>query len=90
MVGLARALAVDPDFPRKVLNGEDVVSSVHALETGIAAIDHTGTMEVAWYARELHRMGRGDAPQPNESARRALLGVVSSMGWGTLRTRLRG
>lgn len=89
MVGLARALAVDPDFPRKLLAGEAVESGVRTLRTGIAAVDRAGLMEVAWYARQLHRMGRGDEPKPQESPRWALMGILASQGLGTLRTRLR-
>ena len=89
MVGLARSVAVDPDFPRKILAGDDAVSLVRPQRTGIAAIDRMGMMEIAWYARQLRRMGKGEEPKPFESARRALLGTLASQGVGTLRTRLR-
>jgi len=89
MVGLARALAIDPDFPRKLLAGEAAESGVRSLRTGIGAVDRMGLMEIAWYARQLHRMGKGHEPKPAESARRALLFTLASQGLGALRTRLR-
>ncbi len=89
MVGLARALAIDPDFPAKLLAGENVASGVRPLHTGIGLVDRMGLMEIAWYSRQLHRMGKGKEPKPRESARWALLGTLASQGVGTLRTRLR-
>ena len=89
LVGLARSVAVDPDFPRKILAREAAVSLVRPQRTGIAVIDRMGMMEIAWYGRQLKRMGKGKDPKPHESARRALLGTLASQGLGTLRTRLR-
>jgi 2,4-dienoyl-CoA reductase-like NADH-dependent reductase (Old Yellow Enzyme family) len=90
LVGLARPLAIDPDLPRKLLAGDDVVSAVTPRTTGIAAIDRAALLEVAWYSRQLKRMGHGREPQPDESARLALVKLVLSGGLGVLRTRLRG
>lgn len=89
LVGLARSVAIDPDFPNKLLAGGSVVSGVHPLKTGIAVVDRMGMLEIAWYARQLHRMGRGAATKPHESPKIALLGTLASQGLGTLRTRLR-
>jgi 2,4-dienoyl-CoA reductase-like NADH-dependent reductase (Old Yellow Enzyme family) len=89
MVGLARSVAVDLDFPRKILAGEDAESLVRPQRTGIALIDKMGMMEIAWYSRQLQRMGKGVEPKPHESARWALMGTLASQGVGTLRQRLR-
>jgi len=89
MVGLGRALAIDPDFPRKLLRGDQVDSGVRPIRTGIGLIDRTAMMEVAWYARQLHRMGKGQSPRPDESPKLALLGILAAQGVGTLFTRLR-
>jgi 2,4-dienoyl-CoA reductase-like NADH-dependent reductase (Old Yellow Enzyme family) len=89
LVGLARPLAVDPDLPRKLLSGHDVVSSVAPISTGIEAIDRAGLLEVTWYARQLRRMGRGEEPVPDEDPRVALVKTLLTSGLGALRTRLR-
>jgi hypothetical protein len=82
-------VAVDPDFPRKILAGEDAESLVRPQRTGIALIDKMGMMEIAWYSRQLQRMGKVVEPKPHESARWALMGTLASQGVGTLRQRLR-
>lgn len=81
LVGLARALAIDPDFCKRILAGEHVVSQVKPQLTGIKAIDSMAMLEVIWYSRQLQRMGRGKEPRPNESPLWALLAntVVSSI-----------
>jgi 2,4-dienoyl-CoA reductase-like NADH-dependent reductase (Old Yellow Enzyme family) len=89
MVGLARALAVDPDFPNKLLAGSDAVSSVRPIRTGVSMIDRMGMMEVSYYARQLQRMGHGKDPKPHENTKLALAAVLASQGLGTLFTRLR-
>jgi len=38
------------------------------IKTGIGMIDKMGLMEVTWYTGQLKRIGRGEAPRPNESA----------------------
>ncbi|MEZ4604872.1 MAG: hypothetical protein R2861_16165 [Desulfobacterales bacterium] len=38
LVGLARPMAIDPDLPKKILSGEDYVSAVKPLTTGLSAL----------------------------------------------------
>lgn len=66
-VGLARSLAMEPDLPHKLLAGQDPQHPVKPLKTGIAYVDKSGMMEVSWYTGQLKRIGRGEAPKPNES-----------------------
>ena len=67
-VGLARALAIEPDLPRRLLAGVAPAQQVRPVRTGIAPIDRMGLMEIVWYTGQLKRIGRGDAPRPRESA----------------------
>ncbi|MBC7171193.1 MAG: NADH:flavin oxidoreductase/NADH oxidase family protein, partial [Polyangiaceae bacterium] len=89
VVGLGRSVALDPDLPKKILAGEEAVSAVRPLRTGIAPVDRAGFMEVGWYTRQIHRIGRGLEPRPNENALLAFLAILCSQGLRTLRTRLR-
>jgi 2,4-dienoyl-CoA reductase-like NADH-dependent reductase (Old Yellow Enzyme family) len=89
VIGLARALAIDPDFPKKLLAGEDVVSPVKPIKTGIGLVDRAGLMEISWYARQLHRMGAGHAPKPDENPKFTLAAALATQGVKTLFTRLR-
>lgn len=66
-VGLARALAIEPAVPLRLLAGQAPLHQVKPLKTGIPPIDKMGLMEVSWYTGQLKRIGRGQAPKPNES-----------------------
>ncbi len=66
-VGLARALAIEPDVPKRLLAGQQPREQVTPKNTGIGFIDKMGLMEITWYTGQLKRMGRGEQPKPNES-----------------------
>lgn len=89
MAGLARALALDPEFPHKLQREASARSAVKPLKTGVKMVDRMGMMEVSWYSLQLHRLGAGRNPKPNEHAFLALLKVLLNSGIGTFRTRLR-
>lgn len=86
-VGIARLLAIEPDAPLRLVAGQEPREAVRPIKTGIAAIDKMALLEVAWYARQLRRMGHGGEPKPNESALWSFLASVSETGWGTMKTR---
>lgn len=73
VVGLARTLAIQPDFPKQVLAGQQPVSKVGRLSTGIKALDKMAMLDVTWYENQLALMGSGEDPQPD-------LGGMRSMG----------
>lgn len=88
IVGIARPLAVEPDLPKQILAGQSgVVSRVTPRKTGIKVIDEMAMMEVSWFSRQLHRMGKGQDPKPDESVLLSLFKVITSMGLGSFRTR---
>jgi len=78
MVGLARTLAIQPDFPKQVLAGEAPVSQVKRLSTGIKMLDTMSMLDVTWYENQLARMGHGQEPAPDM----APLGSVVRTVWG--------
>lgn len=67
MIGLARPLAVEPDFSARLLSGATQSIDVKPRITGIKAIDDMAMMETVWYARQLERIAKGKTPKPNES-----------------------
>jgi 2,4-dienoyl-CoA reductase-like NADH-dependent reductase (Old Yellow Enzyme family) len=87
VVGLARPLAVEPDLPRRILDGENRTSVVEPRLTGIKAIDEIAMMEVLWFARQLHRMGKGRDPVRNESVLLAFIRSLTTMAFRSTRTR---
>lgn len=76
-VGLARALAIEPDMPRQLLAGREPRQQVRPIKTGIPFVDKTGLMEVSWYTGQLKRIGKGEAPKPRESALWVFLKIMA-------------
>ena len=89
LVGLARPLAVEPDFPRRIMAGQAFTSSVKPIRTGIRLIDEMALMEVSWYTRQLGRMGKGKAPKKHDRGVLSLMEVLAVMASRGVRTRLR-
>jgi 2,4-dienoyl-CoA reductase-like NADH-dependent reductase (Old Yellow Enzyme family) len=86
-VGIARALAVEPDLPNRLLAGKEARHEVKAISTGIAMVDRMALMEVMWYSRQLRRMAQGQAPRPNESGLWSFIASITDNGWNTFKTR---
>jgi 2,4-dienoyl-CoA reductase-like NADH-dependent reductase (Old Yellow Enzyme family) len=91
VIGLGRPLALEPDLPRRLLQGLEAAQvTPKRIATGIPALDRVALMEVVFYARQMRRMGHGKDPQPKESPLKAALASMASSGWkGLLGTRLR-
>lgn len=87
VAGMARPLAMDPDFPRTALANRDAVSPVTPRRTGVAAVDRSALLEIGWYERQIQRMGHGKDPRPDEDLRLALLKILWSGGLGLWKTR---
>ncbi len=77
MVGLARILAIEPDAPLRLLAGQPTAHQVKPITTGLRVIDRLGLLEISWYTGQLRRIGRGEAPRPNESG----LWVLARQAW---------
>jgi 2,4-dienoyl-CoA reductase-like NADH-dependent reductase (Old Yellow Enzyme family) len=80
VIGLARSLAINPNFPNELLNGQNVQSKVHPISTGIKAIDRAAPLEIIWYSHQLHRMGKGKLPDPNANAIVVILEMILANG----------
>lgn len=86
-VGVARLLAVEPEAPARLLQGQDPQQKIRPIRTGIGFVDRAALMEVTWYTRQLHRIGVGREPVPDESGLKSFaIGLVEN-GWNTFRTR---
>lgn len=92
-VGLARPLALEPDLPARVLRGDSPRLTVRPIRTGLAPVDRSGLLEIAWYTAQLKRIGAGRPPRPDASPWRVLLGLIARRfrpGGGRAPPRLRG
>lgn len=75
MIGLARSLAINPDFSNQLLSGKDVTSAVKPLTTGLKFLDKIFPLEIIWYTDQLHLMGQG----LNPDLKRTPMGSIRSM-----------
>lgn len=80
VIGLARPLVLEPDFSARLLRGEEASRRVEPIRSGIASLDRSSLLEVAWYADALRRLARGGTPQRNEAPLLAALRVVGELG----------
>lgn len=71
MIGLARPLAIDPEFPNRLLRGDVQTARPIRLAVGIKSID--ALLQGAWYQVQMDRMGRGLEPDPDYARIWALL-----------------
>ncbi|MGQ0698712.1 MAG: NADH:flavin oxidoreductase/NADH oxidase family protein [Panacagrimonas sp.] len=87
LIGLGRILAVEPDAPTRLLRGKETLHRIKPLSTGFRYLDNLGSLEVTWYTRQLHRMGRGRQPAPDENALKSFLLDLQGKGLGILKAR---
>jgi 2,4-dienoyl-CoA reductase-like NADH-dependent reductase (Old Yellow Enzyme family) len=78
-IGLARPLALDPDFSKKILSGEVAVAPHGKSHVGIRIIDDM--LQSMWHQEQIWRMAAGKAPKLNLSRMAALTrGVYNVFG----------
>jgi 2,4-dienoyl-CoA reductase-like NADH-dependent reductase (Old Yellow Enzyme family) len=85
MIGIARSLAINPDFSNELLSGKDVKSMVKPLSTGFPFLDRTFPLEIVWYTDQIHLMGKGQDPNIHRSPLRSVLSMVLELGMYGLR-----
>jgi 2,4-dienoyl-CoA reductase-like NADH-dependent reductase (Old Yellow Enzyme family) len=87
LVGLARPLCIDPDLPKKILSGEDYVSPVKPLTTGIKVLDSLALLEVTWYEQQIALIAKGKPTQPNQSVWVSLAKTIIENGFQVFQKR---
>lgn len=80
MIGMGRPLAVEPDFPEKLLNHDEYASAVNRPSTGIAILDYASMLDLTWYEMQLYRMGKGLPPDPDLGAWRSVFQTFWRLG----------
>ncbi|MDS7933052.1 NADH:flavin oxidoreductase/NADH oxidase family protein [Acinetobacter sp. V91_7] len=86
-VGLGRIFAIEPLASKRLLQGLETINQVKPLTTGIKFIDNLGALEVTWYTRQMHRLGRGHLPIPNENGLKSLILDIKDKGLSIFKTR---
>ena len=85
IIGVARSLAIQPDFPNQLLSGATVTSQVKPLTTGWKFLDKTFPLEIIWYTDQLHLMGEGKEPNLKKSALGSVWSMVYKLGKNSLK-----
>jgi 2,4-dienoyl-CoA reductase-like NADH-dependent reductase (Old Yellow Enzyme family) len=85
MVGIARSLAINPDFSNELLSGKDVKSLVKPLTTGFPFLDRTFPLEIVWYTDQIHLMGKGQDPNIKRSPLRSVLSMILELGMSAVK-----
>ena len=80
VIGLGRALCLNPNFSNQVLAGENIESEVRPLTTGFKILDLIFPLEIIWYTMQIHRMGAGKIPNTKASTYRAILYSLLEIG----------
>jgi len=89
IIGLARPLAINPEFPQQLLAGDNVQSEVKPLTSGFKIIDTLFPLEIIWYTEQLHRIGHKKQPRRTGGVYAAIFNTAFSMGLEMLK-RVRG
>lgn len=88
MIGLARPLAIEPDFPDKLLNNIETRSILKNPTTGFAYIDKMTMLSITWYEYQLAKLANGKKVNPNQNAWSAVFQTLARLGvHGFLRRR---
>tara|TARA_R110000868_G_scaffold117600_11_gene312344 strand:+ start:4937 stop:6160 length:1224 start_codon:yes stop_codon:yes gene_type:complete len=85
VVGLGRALCLNPNFSKQLISGESVVSEVKRLSSGFKFLDAIFPLEIIWYTMQIHRMGAGKKPNPNSSVYTAIAHSMLEVGANSIK-----
>lgn len=80
LIGLARSLAINPNFSQQLLSGKTVESKVKPLTTGIASLDRIIPLEIVWYTQQIQLMGQGKKTSPHLSPLLLVLKTIFKTG----------
>jgi 2,4-dienoyl-CoA reductase-like NADH-dependent reductase (Old Yellow Enzyme family) len=80
IIGLARSVAIHPEFPNDLLSGKNTESAVQPLSTGFKFLDNFIPLEIVWYTEQLHKIGKGEKTQPDMSALKAAIHTIFDIG----------
>lgn len=86
-IGIARTMAVDPDFPNKLIENPDHGMPLIVPTTGKPALDKIGMVGLVWYEHQMWRIAAGKNADPKLSALGVVFKTILSAGWHAFKKR---
>jgi 2,4-dienoyl-CoA reductase-like NADH-dependent reductase (Old Yellow Enzyme family) len=80
LVGLAKGVTVDPDFPRRAMRDPSAKVNIPRPSTGWKWLDQVGMIHLTWFCNQIRRMGNGQEPDLNLHELRSFAETVLSQG----------
>jgi len=87
MIGLARPMAVCPDFPKRLLANPESSLTLPPPRTGIRIVDRMTMLDVTYYEAQLARMAQGKDPNEDMSPWSAVFLTLGRAGVNAFRPR---
>ncbi|MEZ9898741.1 NADH:flavin oxidoreductase/NADH oxidase family protein [Vibrio breoganii] len=86
-IGIARTMAVDPDFPNKLIEDPHYGMPLTVPTTGKPALDKMAMVGLVWYEHQMWRIADGKNTDPKLSALGVVIKTILSAGWHTFKKR---
>ncbi|MFM2642368.1 NADH:flavin oxidoreductase/NADH oxidase family protein [Vibrio chagasii] len=86
-VGIARTMAVDPDFPNKLMADPAHGMPLEVPTTGKPALDKMAMVGLVWYEHQMWRIAAGKDADPKLSALGVVLKTLLTAGWHAFKKR---
>ena len=86
-VGIARALAIDPELPINAALDPDYTCNVGNPSTGFRSLDRMFMLAITYYETQIRRIGKGKNPNPKMSAWSTVLQNVGALGKAAFKKR---
>ncbi|MGF1907204.1 NADH:flavin oxidoreductase/NADH oxidase family protein [Aliivibrio salmonicida] len=86
-IGIARTMAVDPDFPNKLIENPNHGMPLTVPTTGKPALDKIGMVGLVWYEHQMWRIAAGKNADPKLSALGVVFKTILSAGWHAFKKR---
>ncbi|GAD80150.1 NADH:flavin oxidoreductase/NADH oxidase family protein [Vibrio ezurae] len=86
-IGIARTMAVDPDFPKKLIEDSNYGMPLTVPTTGKPALDKIAMVGLVWYEHQMRRIADGKNTDPKLSALSVVVKTIFSAGWHAFRKR---
>ncbi|WP_192888866.1 NADH:flavin oxidoreductase/NADH oxidase family protein [Vibrio bathopelagicus] len=86
-IGIARTMAVDPDFPNKLIENPEYGMPLTVPTTGKPSLDRIAVVGLVWYEHQMWRMAAGKNTDPRLSALGVVVKTIFSAGWQAFKKR---